>query len=132
MRSSLIRVPFLVLLFTIFITLLSCSPAANKKVANTALDLAQIACILLNAESDDATLQKVCGFAQDVLPDVQKLVSEQRAASRRYAAERAAASGCVLQDAGAPVAPVSKDAGGPTTPTAPAVPAAPATKDAGR
>lgn len=57
------------------ILLVACSPAANQKAASTALDLTQIACVIANAESDDATLKAVCNIASDLIPEVQPLIA---------------------------------------------------------
>ena len=74
-----------------------CSPAANRKVANTALDIATVACIIANSESSDATIAKVCGIADALLPDLRTIVSTSREANRKYALEHTS-----HVDAGAP------------------------------
>jgi hypothetical protein len=69
--------------------LAGCSAAARRD-AQTALDVAQIACVIANAESDDGTVQEICRITDAVVPDLRKLLAEQRAASRRFAREHAA------------------------------------------
>ncbi len=81
----------LFLLLALAIPLTSCTPGARRDVARGALDVASIACVIANAESDDATVRTVCHLEQLVDEDLRRLVGEQRAASRRYAASRAGA-----------------------------------------
>lgn len=57
----------------------------GSKEAKTVLSAVQVACIIANSESDDSTIQSVCDFTRDMMPIVKGLVSEQKAASRRYA-----------------------------------------------
>lgn len=71
------------------IALSGCSAAARRD-AQTALDVAQIACVIANAESDDSSVQEICRITDLLLPDVRRILSEQRAASRRFAEEHAA------------------------------------------
>jgi hypothetical protein len=78
----------------------ACSPQANRDAAKTALDVVSVACIIANAESQDATVQQVCGIADVLVPDMQRIIGEQRTAARRYAAARMAAARCA--DGGAP------------------------------
>jgi hypothetical protein len=67
----------------------ACSPAANRRAANTALDAANVICIIANAESDDATIARVCNITDALLPDLREIVNTSRAASRKYALEHA-------------------------------------------
>jgi hypothetical protein len=89
---------FFVFVF-VFVFVFACSPSANKTLRSV-LDIIQIGCIIANAESDDANIQKACGVADDLLPDLRKIVAQERAASRRYAAEHASACSSGV-DAGA-------------------------------
>lgn len=57
--------------------------------AKTVLDVAQIACIIANAESTDATVAQVCSVADALLPDLQKILGEERKALAK--AKKAAA-----------------------------------------
>lgn len=55
----------------------ACSLFTSKGV-NTILDIAQITCAIVNAESGDATVAQVCGVADALIPDLQKLLAAQR------------------------------------------------------
>ena len=68
------------------------------KPARTFLDVARIACIVANAESDDATVQRICGVVDELAPAMREVLAAQRTASRRYASERLGA--CMGPDAG--------------------------------
>ena len=48
--------------------------------AKTVLDIAQVACIIAHAESTDATVAQVCGVADTLIPDLQRILGEQRKA----------------------------------------------------
>jgi hypothetical protein len=71
----------------------ACTPAARRDAARTVLDVAAIACVIANAESDDATVRTVCHLEQVAADDLRRLLGEQRAAARRYAASKAGACG---------------------------------------
>jgi hypothetical protein len=77
-------------LLTVAVIVLSGCSAAARRDARTALDVVQIACVIANAESDDATVREICRIANALLPDVKHILAEQRAASRRFANEHAA------------------------------------------
>lgn len=62
----------------------SCTPG-ERQAAKSALDVLQVACIIANAESDDATVAQVCGIANDLMPDLEKILSAQRKATRKAA-----------------------------------------------
>lgn len=66
------------------VTLSGCANWA--KPSQTVLDLTQIACVIANAESDDATVRRVCRIVDAVVPELEKLLSTTRAANRAYAA----------------------------------------------
>jgi hypothetical protein len=66
------------------LALVGCS-TLNRRDVQTALDVAQIACVIAHAESDDATVQEICQVADVLMPDVRRVLAEQRAASRRFA-----------------------------------------------
>ncbi|WP_394847416.1 hypothetical protein LZC95_08115 [Pendulispora brunnea] len=63
--------------------------------ARTALDVAHIVCLLGQAESDDATIARICGIEEGLYPEMRRILEAQRVASRRFAAAHAS-------DAGAP------------------------------
>lgn len=69
----------LLVIFTITLTLacLACTPA-EKQEAKTALDIANILCVVANAESSDTTVQAACGIEQALAPDVKRLLDAQR------------------------------------------------------
>jgi hypothetical protein len=77
------------LLGAVLLALSGCSAAARRDV-QTALDVAQIACVIANAESDDTAVREICRITDLLLPDVRRILAEQRAASRRFADEHAA------------------------------------------
>lgn len=66
------------------IALAGCS-AIGRRDVQTALDVAQIACVIAHAESDDTTVQEICQVVDALMPDVRRVLAEQRAASRRFA-----------------------------------------------
>lgn len=90
--------PAAVLLLALAIPLAACTPGARRDVAHGVLDVASIACLLANAESDDPTVRTVCHLEDVAQDDLHRLIGEQRAAARRYAASRAGA--CGAADAG--------------------------------
>jgi putative intracellular protease/amidase len=71
--------------FLVFCAAMSyaCTPG-QRQAAKTVLDLAQTLCIVAHAESDDATVAQVCGITEALLPDMRKLVSEQRKAASKH------------------------------------------------
>lgn len=56
------------------------SCAAFKQDAKVALDIAQIACAIAHAETDDQTVAQVCGISDLLIPDLKAILSEQRKA----------------------------------------------------
>lgn len=88
----------------------------NAKTVKTALDIGQIACVLVNDYIDDSSqLGKLCGIAEEYLPEVSRLVAANKSAKAQKAAM--AAHSASSADAGAPVpvapapAPTPTDAG---------------------
>lgn len=76
-------------------TVASCSLFTSKN-AKTVLDITQLTCAIAHAESSDATVAQICGVADALIPDLEKLLAEHRkkvAAARRLGA---------CTDAGAP------------------------------
>jgi len=76
----------------------ACGLCATQN-ARTALHTTHVLCLIAHAETDDATVARICGIEEALYPDMQQILNEQRAASRRFAAARAAV---VTSDAGAP------------------------------
>ena len=70
----------------------------TKQNLHTALDIANVLCIVANAELPDENVQKVCNVADALIPDMKKLIGEQRASSRKFAASAGASK--VAGDAG--------------------------------
>lgn len=62
--------------------LVLCLPgcATWQRDVKSVLDVAQVACIIANASSSDATVAQVCGVADVLIPDLQKILATQRAA----------------------------------------------------
>jgi hypothetical protein len=56
---------------------------------HTALDAAQIACVLLTDAEDSSAVSKVCDIAEALIPDVQKLLEGRKQAAKRRAAAAA-------------------------------------------
>lgn len=52
---------------------------------HTALDAAQIACVLLADAEDGTAVGKACGVAEALIPDVQKLLEGRKQAARKRA-----------------------------------------------
>ena len=72
----------------------------TKKNANTVLDFVQAACIIENATLGDAQVAQICGIANELIPDLRRLLEAQRAAVARA---RADAGAPLTLDAGVPV-----------------------------
>ncbi len=70
------------------IALPGCSLFTSQN-AKTVLDIAQVACIIAHAESQDATVAQVCNVADTLIPDLQRILGEQRKALAK--AKKAAA-----------------------------------------
>ena len=77
------------------ILLASCA-LFTKENARTVLDISQVLCVVAHAETDDQSVQQICGIADALVPDLRRLLAEQRTAVAR--AQRAGACG---PDAGA-------------------------------
>ena len=81
----------------------------TKENAKTVLDIAKVVCIVANAESDDATVQGICGVIGREVPAMEQLLGEHRrkvASAKAYGFARASSVPCVadagpLADAGA-------------------------------
>lgn len=65
----------------------ACTPW-QKQAVKTALDVISYACVLGQAESTDAEIQKACNLADDVMPATRELLAQHRAAAQRYAAKK--------------------------------------------
>lgn len=78
-------------LFVTITVLAACSLFTPKNV-QTALDIAKVLCIVANAESDDQTVKAVCNILDAEQDAFKSILTQQRAASRRYASTRAACS----------------------------------------
>lgn len=76
----------------------ACTPG-ELQTAKDVLSVLNIACIIANAESGDATVAQACDIANTLLPDLRTILGEQRKAIAK--AKRA---GCAPHgsDAGAP------------------------------
>jgi hypothetical protein len=76
----------------LFVASLGLGATCNgKQVAKGALDVAELSCIFLHDDiQDEAALAKLCEIAQDLLPEVRKLLSARKAA----ASKKGAASAC--------------------------------------
>lgn len=71
-----------------------------------ALDAVQIACVLVSdLVEDEHKLAQICGVAEDLLPEIRKVVLARKAASAHKAAAAASASASVSTPIPAPCAP---------------------------
>ncbi len=53
------------------------------------LDAGQVACVIANATSDDATVMQVCGIADVLIPDLKVILAAQRASLAKAKKEAA-------------------------------------------
>ena len=73
----------------------------TKPFARGVLDFVQIACIIQNATLGDARVAQVCAVANDLMPDLRRLLEQQRAELAR-AREEGEYAATHRPDAGAP------------------------------
>jgi len=83
--------------------------ASPSKNAKTALDIAELACVLVEMNTDAAAVAKVCGIADKYIPDVEQLLSAKKEAAKRLDAKAAASASATASAAlpGPPKAPAS-------------------------
>lgn len=63
------------------------------EVAKTVLDVAELSCVLFHEEiEDDTTLAKTCGIAQELIPEVRKVIFARKQAMAKKAAAKASAA----------------------------------------
>lgn len=65
----------------------------TRQNARSVLDIAQVTCIIARQEAPESDIAKACGVADDLMPDLRRLLAESRAASARAGAS-AADGGC--------------------------------------
>lgn len=89
-------------IFALPLTLATVSYACIKPShVVTALDAVQIACILVSETVDDeATLAKVCGVSEELIPEVRKVVLARKTAAAHKASASASASAVPAAGAG--------------------------------
>lgn len=68
--------------------------AACIPSAKSVLDVANIACVIANAELDDKALRDACALADDLLPQARKVAAAHVAQRERYAAQKMSAARC--------------------------------------
>jgi len=89
----------------------ACTPTQGQQAKTVVMDVAMVACLILNAELSDARVAEVCQVSNALLPDVLNILAQQRQATalagERLANQRMGAS----RDGGAPVPCVPCDAG---------------------
>lgn len=93
----IIVTPIMLFLLALALASSGCS-VFTKENARTALDVAQVTCIIANASSDDGTVAAVCGVADALLPDLRTILGRQREAVART--RRLGSAPCA--DSGAP------------------------------
>lgn len=98
--------------------------------AQTVLDIVQIACVLATDLTDERHLAQVCGVADDMLPEVRKILSAKKvaAAKRATAAASASASVSATPSASAPVCASELPSSAPSSKPAPSASASSKTK----
>lgn len=104
------------MMFVLGIILAAC--ASWKPVVNTALDVAQYACVIANAEApSESDIAAICGIANDLIPTIKEVVSTFKAKRSAYAQSLMRANHCsgsgweLSADAGAMDAAPASDAG---------------------
>lgn len=81
------------------LTVASCSLLTTKNL-KTVLDVVQVSCIIANATLPDDRVRQACDVADDLVPAMRDVLSSQRTAAAKYAAEHAGM--CPDVDAGYP------------------------------
>lgn len=81
--------------------LLSTASTCNgRQVAKTVLDVAEMSCLLFHDDiEDEKTLAKICGIAEELIPDVRKIVFARKSAYAKKAAAAASASASAVPPA---------------------------------
>lgn len=87
-----------IVLVTLVGTLLVGCSLFTAKNLRTVLDVVQVSCIIANATLPDDRVRDVCAVADDLVPAMRDVLSAQRVAAERYAAERVGV--CASLDAG--------------------------------
>lgn len=64
----------------------ACSPAANKQVVKSAIDIAVAVCIAEHSDEDAETVKAVCGIAEELGPVVRDLIGAHRRAAVKMGA----------------------------------------------
>jgi hypothetical protein len=79
-----------------------CSPADNRLIVNSVLDIVQMACVLYEAEAGkpEAAILTICRINEILAPEVHKLISAQAGAKAKKAADDAASKASGASDAG--------------------------------
>lgn len=64
-----------------------CTPTQGQQAKTVVMDVAMVACLILNAELSDARVAEVCQVSNILLPDIINILTQQRQATA-LAAER--------------------------------------------
>lgn len=65
----------------------------GRQVAKTVLDVAEMSCLLFHDDiEDEKTLAKMCDIAEDLIPEVRKIVFARKSAMVKKAAAKGTAS----------------------------------------
>lgn len=70
------------------VSVLSSCRLFTPKNVQTALDVAEVICIIANAESDDQTVKTICNIIDEKSDAFRAVLVEQRKASRQFAAAK--------------------------------------------
>lgn len=84
----------LTVLFAMSLGLLTTASTCNgRQVAKTVLDVAEMSCVLFHDEvEDEKVLATLCGIAEELIPDIRKVVFARKSAVARKAAAASASA----------------------------------------
>lgn len=69
------------------------STCNGRQVAKTVLDVAEMSCVLFHDEvEDEKTLATICGIAEELIPDIRKIVFARKSATAKKAAAASASA----------------------------------------
>ena len=88
------RMPPLTLLA--LVGLVSCSAAANKQVANTAIDLATGACVTLHDDLGNGVVDSICATEEELAPIIKHLIAARKFKAANPGAGKAKVDACLI------------------------------------
>lgn len=78
----------------------ACSPAINKQIAKSVIDIALAACIAENPGNDMETLKALCHYTDELAPTVKDILEAQKKGSLKLAAAKKSDCKTEVKDAG--------------------------------